>query len=47
MIIVQTKHVPVTYINLRSCRSYVVQATGDAESRSRPRDGNTDLNANS
>ena len=47
MIIVQTKHVPVTHIDLRRRHSYVVQATGDAETAGRPRDGYSDLNANS
>ena len=47
MTVVRTKCVPVTHINLCRRHSYVVQATGDAETASRPRDGNTDLNANS
>ena len=47
MIVVRTKCVPVTHINLRRRHSYVVQATGDAETTGRPRDGYSDLNANS
>ena len=47
MTVVRTKCVPVTHINLRRRHTYVVQTTGDAETAGRPRNGNTDLNANS